>query len=305
MIYLKFPDDTVCLDMPPLMTDDNEDAEYSIKVEKNKEKHLFVCDTRKMLSWFGFEDIIRPLSLHFESISFVFLRVITHCFLANSECQIVEDRPNRKLWFRSSIIGFSDCVADVYLDGILIAEKVEVKSNGFKLSIPFTSGKYRIEYFEADEEDDFGAPDYRLFDTKECNYKNTKDLSDKTIQILSVTERRQKGSIFSSPEYVLRGNVTVSSIQAIPNEIDSFTGVLSCDTLTPLQVKVTFENPNNMKVGALYFWSDEEDGYIEFMYDKIEGILVLSEDESTSSSEAKNRYLVLYEDSYYYNFRIK
>lgn len=99
--------------------------------------------------------------------------------------------------------------------------------------------------------------------------------------------------------------MTVSSIQAIPNEIDSFTGVLSCDTLTPLQVKVTFENPNNMKVGALYFWSDEEDGYIEFMYDKIEGILVLSEDESTSSSEAKNRYLVLYEDSYYYNFRIK
>lgn len=50
---------------------------------------------------------------------------------------------------------------------------------------------------------------------------------------------------------------------------------------------------------------DEEDGYIEFMYDKIEGILVLSEDESTSLSEAKNRYLVLYEDSYYYNFRIK
>lgn len=40
-----------------------------------------------------------------------------------------------------------------------------------------------------------------------------------------------------------------------------------------------------MKVGALCFWSDEEDGYIEFMYDKIEGILVLSEDESTSSSE--------------------
>ena len=305
MIYLKFPDDAVCLDMPPLMTDDNEDAEYSIKVEKNKEKHLFVCDTRKMLSWFGFEDIIRPLSLHFESISFVFLRVITHCFLANSECEIVEDRPNRKLWFRSSIIGFSDCVADVYLDGNLIAEKVEVKSNGFKLSIPFTSGKYRIEYFEVDEEDDFGAPDYRLFDTKECNYKNTKDLSGKTIQIVSVTERRQKGSIFSSPEYVLRGNVTVSSIQAIPNEIDSFTGVLSCDTLTPLQVKATFENPNNTKVGALCFWSDEEDGYIEFMYDKIEGILVLSEDESTSSSEAKNRYLVLYEDSYYYNFRIK
>lgn len=305
MIYLKFPDDTVCLDMPPLMTDDNEDAEYSIKVEKNKEKHLFVCDTRKMLSWFGFEDIIRPLSLHFESISFMFLRVITHCFLANSECQIVEDRPSRKLWFRSSIIGFSDCVADVYLDGILIAEKVEVKSNGFKLSIPYTSGKYRIEYFEADEEDDFGAPDYRLFDAKECNYKNARDLSGKTIQIVSVTERRQKGSIFSSPEYVLHENVTVSSIQASSNEIDSFTGVLSCDTLTPLQVKITFENPDNMKVGALYFWSDEDEEYIEFMYDKIAGILVLSEDESISSSDAKNRYLVLYEDSYYYNFRIK
>ena len=41
------------------------------------------------------------------------------------------------------------------------------------------------------------------------------------------------------------------------------------------------------------------------MYDKIAGILVLSEDESISSSDAKNRYLVLYEDSYYYNFRIK
>ena len=60
-----------------------------------------------------------------------------------------------------------------------------------------------------------------------------------------------------------------------------------------------------MKVGALYFWSDEDEEYIEFMYDKIAGILVLSEDESISSAEAKNRYLVLYEDSYYYNFRIK
>ena len=130
-------------------------------------------------------------------------------------------------------------------------------------------------------------------------------MSGKTIQIVSVTERRQKGSIFSSPEYVLHENVTVSSIQASSNEIDSFTGVLSCDTLTPLQVKISFENPDNMKVGALYFWSDEDEEYIEFMYDKIAGILVLSEDESISSSDAKNRYLVLYEDSYYYNFRIK
>lgn len=305
MIYLKFPDDTVCLDMPPMMTDDNEEAEYSIKVEKNKEKHLFVCDTRKMLSWLGFEDIIRPLSLHFESISFVFLRVITHCFLVNQECQIVEDRTDRKLWFKSSIIGFSDCVADVYLEDSLIAEKVEVKSNGFKLSIPFTSGKYRIEYFEADEEDDFGAPDYRLFDAKECNYKNAKDLSGKTIQIVNVSERRQKGSIFSAPKYDLRGNVTVSSIQATPNEIDSFLGVLSCDTLTALRVKITIEGIHDMKVGALCFWSDADEDYIEFMYDKIAGTLALTEDEGTSPSEAKNRYLVLYEDSYFYNFRIK
>ena len=209
------------------------------------------------------------------------------------------------MWFKSSIIGFSDCVADVYLDASLIAEKVEVKSNGFKLSIPFTSGQYRIEYFEVDEEDDFGSPDYRLFDIKECNYKNAKDLSGKTLQIVSITERRQKGSIFSSPKYVLHGNVTVSSIQAIPSEIDSFTGVLSYDTLTPQRVKITVEDPNSMKAGALYFWSDEDEDYIEFMYDKIESILVLTEDESISASDAKNRYLVLYEDSYYYNFRIK
>ena len=46
MIYLKFPDDTVCLDMPPLMTDDNEDAEYSIKVEKTR-KSIFLSATRE------------------------------------------------------------------------------------------------------------------------------------------------------------------------------------------------------------------------------------------------------------------
>ena len=305
MIYLKYPDDTVTMGMPPLMSDDSEDGEYSVKFEKSKEKHLFVCDTRKMLSWFGFEDIIRPLSLHFDSVSFEFLRIVTHCFLANPECQIVEDRQNSSLWFKSSIIGFADCAADVYLNGDLIAEKVEVNSNGLRLKVPFISGKYRIDYFEADEEDDFGSPDYRFFDSRACIYKNTRDLSNKTIRITRVIQRKEKNSIFHSPEYSVSEDTVVSNIQIASDEPDCFIGVLSSASLPGIQVKIVFDDIDKMKSGTLYFWSKEDENYIEFMYDKAKKALTLSEDESVSSSEAQNRYLMLYYDSYYCNFEIK
>ena len=310
-IYLKYPDDTVILDMPPLMTDDSNDSgdsndsKYSIKIDKNKEKHLFVCDTRKMLSWFGFEDIIRPLSLHFDSASFIFLRIVTHCFLTNQECRIVEDRACGKLWFKSNIIGFSDCVADVYLNGNLIAEKVDVNSNGFKLSVPFISGKYKVNYFEADYEDDFGSIDYRLFDSRESVYQNPRDLSNKTIYIASITERQKTRSIFSSPSYAVSENITITNIQLLPDEPNCFVGVLSCTTFPSIKVKIIFDNIDNMNFGTLYFWSEEDEDYIEFIYDKTKRIIVLSEDESISAFEAQKRYLVLYKDSYYYNFQIK
>ncbi len=306
-IYLKFPDDTVVLDMPPLLTDDSEDEEndYSITVTKSKEQHMFVCDTRKIMSWFGFEEIIRPLSLHFDSCESIrFVNIITRCFIANDKLEVVENRDKMQLWFKCDVLGFSDCVADIYRNGELIAEKVTLYANGVKEKIPFVSGRYRIDFFEADEEDDFGYADYRKFDSKTCQYINKRDLTGKAVMIKEFVEHGSTRTIFRSPVYSVEPKVYITDITSSLEEADAYYGILTVND-QEVKVKFKFQKPDSMSTANIWFWSEDDEEYIEFLYDKQTHKLLIAEDETIPSSQARTRYIIIFSDEYHYNVQVK
>lgn len=306
-IYLKFPASSVILEMPPLMTDDseNEENEYSIAVGKNKEKDMFICDTRKISSWFGFEEILRPLSICFETYpAFKFADIVTRCFIADKNIKVIEDRKNMILHFKCNIIGFADCVADVYRNDELIAEKIPVYANGLKLNSPFISGKYRIDYFEIDDEDDFGFADYRKFASKVCIYTNEYDLSEKTVLIEKVMEHTEKASVFAPAVYTLTQKLLVTEIKLSSDEAGVYYGVLTISGQASVKVKFGFYN-GGTKEAEFLFWNDEEEEYIEFLYDTQTHRLVKCEDPSLTAAQARLRYIPLFNDEYRFYVQVR
>ncbi len=158
-IEIKAPDDSITFSMTPILLDsddlDSENESFSVSFPKSKEQHLFVCDTRKIISWFGKEEAKRILYVTTDTMRFSFATVVTRCVVNNVD--IIEDRATGELIFKSNISGFSNCVADISFCGEVLAEKVPITTAGIRLRVPFRTGYYTIIYYEwDDEEDDFG-----------------------------------------------------------------------------------------------------------------------------------------------------
>jgi hypothetical protein len=124
-------------------TEEKEDEEQEYKISFSKQNHMFCCDTRRMLSWFGKEDPKRYLYIDFENRKEIFALIVTKCF-AIGGVEIEPNYKNSKLEFKTNIAGFSQCFADVYLEGKLIGEKKPITSKGIKINAPINSGNYKI-----------------------------------------------------------------------------------------------------------------------------------------------------------------
>ena len=308
-IYFKFPDDAAAVTMPPIIADDCEDEEgkYSESLARSKENHMFICDTRKIISWFGYEEAKRPLSVRFNSYGNIrFADIITRCFIADDKIEITADRKNKQLWFKCLVKGFSDCAADVYRDGELIAEKVTMRANGVKLNIPFISAVYRIDFFETNEEDDFGYTDYRKFDSKTCTYINKRDLTGKTLIIKSFAENKPKSTLFSAGVYEFAAEYCISNIRFSAENPDKYCGLLSADNSKKINVTFCFCDDKDIMNKAYIFFRDEEyDEDTAFLYDKKSHRLAVTQDKNLTTSQAKTRYIAIFDDQFHYNVQVK
>jgi IS30 family transposase len=127
-IWIKHPDDQITFSMTPIILDDtdddNEEESFTVSFVKNKQEHIFQCDTRKMQSWFGYEEALRTLYLETSSQRISFATVVTRCQVNSAE--IIENRKDGELVIKSNISGFSDCVADVFYGEELLAENQEI-----------------------------------------------------------------------------------------------------------------------------------------------------------------------------------
>lgn len=302
IIYLKYPCDSVEFSMPPINLD-NGGNDFTVSFSKNKEHNLFICNTRKMISWFGSEEPLRPLNITFSSNKFLFCPIVTRCYIRNAKSTVREDRENNQLIFECDIGGYSDCEADIYRENTRIKEKIPVKAGGIKLKIPFISGKYRVDFFEVDDEDDFGSTNYRKFDSKIYQYVNKYDLNNSYIDIFNISERNDE-SIFKENSYSLKSHLIIDNLVNSENN-NIYYGKLSLSQSDNVDVLVEFNNQHKMNSINLKFFDTTENVYKEFLYDKRGRCIVADNDIAPNNYRQNNRYIRLANSRYYYNVQIK
>lgn len=305
VIYLKYPDDNVKLSMNPIILDTNEDEnENFIAVfSKNKKENVFECDTRKILSWFGYEEHIRPLYIEFEDKKFPFLSVVTRCFIADDNSNVIEDREKGLLIFKNLIIGFNDCVADIYFEDELIAEKMDVTTGGMKLNIPFRSGTYKVVYFELDTDYDFGFEDYRQFGIVEFKYVNKRDLTNKSISIIKVIQKKDPNSVFAASSYIIKEKLIIKKITVSDQNPNVYYGILQQSNKN-ISVKIYFTN-EKMTNAIIQFYDKSEEAYYDFLYDKNTKTIVRHCDKSDNNRVSGKQYIQMTEDKYYFEVKIQ
>lgn len=305
IIWIKHPDDQITFSMTPIILDDtdddNEEESFAVSFVKNKQEHIFQCDTRKMQSWFGYEEALRTLYLETSSQRISFATVVTRCQVNSAE--IIENRKDGELVIKSNISGFSDCVADVFYGEELLAEKQEIYTSGIRLKVPFRSGEYKVVYYEWDEdEDDFGFVDYRKFHTEHLPYHNRYNLTEKQIVLQCVEEKRDNHSIFSSKRYALKNHMRITELESDTQDTSVYYGTMHVSNKN-LRVRVEIMN-SAQNQAKLSFYNEEDEEYFDFLFDVEQQTLVTEEDESLSYQQAQKRYVFLDSEEYHFNIKV-
>lgn len=302
IIYLKYPSDSVDFSMPPINLD-NSDNDFTVSFNKNKEHNVFICDTRKMISWFGSEEALRPLNITFSSYKFLFCHIVTRCYIRNTKFEVREDRENNQLIFECDIGGYSDCVADIYRESKRIGKEIPIKTGGIKLKTQFISGKYRVDFYQVDDEDDFGLPNCKKFDSKIYQYVNKCDLKNSYIEIIDIRERNDE-SIFKGKPYQLNTHLIIDNL-ANTDDNSIYHGKLSLSQSNSVDVKVGLNYLHKNSGINLKFLDTAENMYKEFLYDKMGRCIVTDNDVVPNNYQENNRYIRLSSSKFYYNVQIK
>ena len=303
-IWIKHPDDQIAFSMTPIILDDtdddNEEESFAVSFAKNKQEHIFQCDTRKMQSWFGYEEALRTLYLETSSQRLSFATVVTRCQVNSAE--IIENRKDGELIIKSNISGFSNCVADVFYGEELLAEKQEIYTSGIRIKVPFRSGEYKVIYYEWDaDEDDFGFSDYREFHTEYLRYQNIYDLAGKQI-VLQCAEEKNNHSIFSPKQYTLKNPLRITELESDMRDTSVYYGTMYISDEN-LRVRVEVLN-SSQNQSRLSFYNEEDEKYFDFLFDVEQKTLVTEQDKSLSNQQARKRYVSLDSEEYHFNIKV-
>lgn len=215
-IYITYPDDEISFSMFPTMLEASEDTDendsFTETFNKSKDQHLFECDTRKIISWFGYEDVKRTLYLTINGVKIQFADVLLKNHI--DSCNIVRDGFNRVDRICITVCSRESTYIDIYQDGKLVLEKALIEYTK-EYSVPSSAGtrKYSVCLY-VKEDDDFGSggETFELCDRKEYLYNNLGDLSKNMIRILSSYPVEMKNqAITFSGEYCIK-NISQRSI---------------------------------------------------------------------------------------------
>lgn len=277
---------------------ENMDEENEEVIKFDQELNCFVCDTRKVRSWLDLGPALHKLYIRFDDSEFEFLSVVTSCILAS--CELKNDIANKKLILESTILGFSDCAVDIFNNDVLVAEKLELTSNGTELVTDKLFGKFDLVFYEYDDEEDdlfgFEEPSYSDFAKKSFELKNNYSLLGKTVFIDYITESKKEKSIFSASKYIITDKISVFIETQDDECANIFYGVSKCITdssLNNLKMQIDLIDLNDLSKALVSFYDDEEECYVEFLYNMHKKTLEKSE--LTGS-----KYLLTAYDNYYH-----
>lgn len=291
--YFKLPSNEAFL----FSKQDNTDEESKEKIHFNQNSNCFICDARRIRSWLDLGPALHNLYIRFADSDFKFLSVVTSCILVS--CNLKNDVVNKKLILESTILGFSDCAVDILNNGTIIAEKLELTSNGVELETDKLFGEFDLIFYEYDDEEDvfgFDEPSYSDFSRKSFELKNNNSLIGKKIFLDYITEDKKTKSIFSADRYVIRDKITISIQSQDDENKNIYYGISTCSTnmdLSNLKVQVELLDLKDTSKALVFFYDTEEECYVEFLYNTHKKTLEISE---CSESD----YLLTTNNNYYH-----
>lgn len=304
-IYFSYPSSYVSIYSSYIDMDSENESAITSKI--NPETNIITVETRKIKSWLDMSPVLLNLYIEGAGMNKKFLSVVTKSYLLS--CRLSNDVKNKDLIIDSTILGFADCVVDVYCDGAKVVEKYPLKYNGARIKTDKLYGNFELTFFEADDDDDdefdFGVEVYSDFARKSFEILNENELANYTIKVDYISEDKPSNSIFKASRYNI-SDFIIKNIEWDADE-ETYVGVSASKNpvLDDLKVSIELIECKDNDRALLSFYSDEEECFIDILYDRVTNKLVLEEDEALSSSEANRRYIICYGDYYYHIERKK
>lgn len=289
-IWIKYPDDQIAFSMTPIILNDADDIDeedaFEVSFSKSKQDNIFECDTRKIKSWFGYEENQRTLFIEINNVKILFANVLLKNYIKS--CQIVRNNDNENDVLKIKCEGKDSCVLDVFQNGQKIYDKKNVSLDSI-FAIPGSSERniYKIILYKIEEEE-FGSESETYVKCDERNYcfNNLGDLTRKKIKIIA-------GRI-DNYKHTFEGIYVVENLKFIDTNI--YSGVLLEKKLNygfnkSGNVIVEFITKQSVKLKFI-------DSQADFYYAKLSGALYFMTSQMFALSSNPFSYINL-KDAYY------
>lgn len=286
-VYIKYCGNSIKF----LLDSDNDESGSCVKAfKKIRSKDLFECDLSPFLSWIGRNKTRYQIYIDLPGNAkpIPFLGVITKSVLLSGVLR--GDFQKNRIIGEFNILGMADYYADLFHNGICLAEKVPLTNGLLVIESELESGRYEVHIFETEEDDSgFGDQVFYEIGKKELDLLDPYDLTGKSFAIRSIRPAEDDSSYL-----LLRCSYRVEFIRLVSNENKHlYQGKMvvfdsSNSILATFKVEVDFFDFDNLEHTYITFYDGEAP--TEFLYDESKGRIVKQEERRLTKPQAYRRY---------------
>ena len=270
---------------------DDQDEVHSAVCEKRADG-IFVLDLTRFHSWITRDRVAHAISMRLGSSTYEFAKVYARSFV--SSCDLYADYEAGELCCSGEFVGRGDYYVDItYLKtGVRVVEKGNISTGELRVPARLRNGRYQVDFFETEEEDDFfDEVTYLPVHSFTNRLINRNDLSGNQIRLISFRPK------YHSMMYTrFAESYWIQDLDYIAPM--TYEGRLRLTEDVTLRVRVVFEKARELRNFHLCFWDDEYEDYIEFLYDGEQRTLVMEEESGLRPSVRYRRYKVLFDGDY-------
>lgn len=289
VLYVKYPASKITFSLDEAASDD-EDVEHAVTFAKVQEKNWFECDLNTFKSCFDRDIATRRIYLNLPGIErpIRFLEVYTRSIIVSSV--LTENYDTGTIDGIFDIVGKANYYVDLSYKGEKLVEKEPIVNGKISIRNKLRSGTYTAQIFEAEEDEfGFGNAVYYEIGNKDLELMNPRDLTGKSIKILSV-----KSADAAQTELRLKRTYELFNLDTL----DDLEGHLYQGTIRVLNAagegrgtfKGYLEIPDLNELNKGYLTFDDDGDSAEFFYDEDRRILAREPQEGLTRAASYRRY---------------
>ncbi len=297
-IWIRVPSNRLSLEV-----DNGEinDVSHAVTFEKRVSDDVFECDITRFRSWLNHDRLRNTILLNAFGKTIPFLDVIARSYVLSALPKA--DFESRRIIIQFDIVGQSDYYVDFWYENELIGEKIPIQDMQAIICGPIRSGKYTVEVFESNAEDDFDFDDcyFTSIYKKKTEIINPRDISGRSVEILSIMRSEQDNfKILFDHKYFVR------NLRSFEKEIYCYEGQFLDERWPNARIPVKLELLEIEKLRFAHItWIDEEYGdEMELLYDSYDKSLVREERPGLRPSEKYRRYECIFQEDYFFEISV-